>query len=88
MKDPVYRLLRKQVQALIDRAAPHAAVVIEVDERPDGKVVVIAREDIDGAYVVWTVRRFVEVTELNGGRYGIPSLIEAASEMRTRMSDA
>lgn len=92
MRDPIYRLLRSHLQALLDRDAPRATVLIEVDWAPgdhpdEGKVCCIAREDDTGMYVVWTVG-FVETRpdSLNHGRYGILDLATAAAEVHARIA--
>lgn len=90
-RDPVYRNLRCQVQALLDRDAPHACVLIEVDweaspaVREEGKVVCIARDDLSGRYNVWTVGFIgTEPSNLNNGRYDI-ALTTASAEMDQRL---
>lgn len=87
MKDPVYRLLRCNVQALIDRDAPHASVLIDVSWNGAGKTVAIVRDDLDGTYIVWNIG-FVAAghrpDSLDHGRYGI-DLETAAHEQTFRL---
>lgn len=85
-RDTEYRSLRAKVQALLDRDAPRACVLIEVDRHPDReKVVCIAREDVDGYYNVWTIGFIgTEPSSLNSGQYGI-ALTSASYEMDQRL---